>query len=222
MERFFRGGGALFDIDGRHMAGVSYTGWSQRANSLPVDHASFLALFNPRYPGRFNPAMKAFLDAYARAVRETRRQDRFPNLAEIKSHLPDYEIYNLKKRFMRETRFFEEVSAKPSGVILVPRAREFRDEAGAFTPLSFDFEAGTVRLPQVADPAVIQKELLLARYRERIAQELQSGWEEWSRTPWRRVFALERPILYLLLLAMVGVNVFLVSILGRLISKNGF
>lgn len=198
-----------------------FSEWARGANSREVDHDSFLALFDPRYPGRINPAMKSFLEAYAQTVRETRSQDRFPNLREVKSRLPDWEVYNLKKRFVRETRFFEEVCAKPSGVILVPRAREFRDHAEIFTSLSFDFDAGGVRLPRVSDPAGFQKELLLARLRERMAQEMRSGWDEWSRTPWRKVFALERPILYILQLSLVGTNALLVGVLWHMVSKPG-
>ncbi|MBN1323952.1 MAG: hypothetical protein JW986_08175 [Methanotrichaceae archaeon] len=127
---------------------VSFTAWKQNveeAKTLSGDSFSFL--FDRRYKNRLNRMSRIFFEAYVRATKElASKEDRFPSLSEIDSHMESGAVYAFKDRLMKNTDFFEE--AKISGVsYLVPRAEMFIDSSGTYTDLRFDFHNGEVTLP---------------------------------------------------------------------------
>lgn len=180
-----------------------------------------MALFSSRFPNRMNKVMRAFLEAYAKATKETmEREDRFPNLREVQDRMEYGETYNAKKRFMDSTGFFEEVDAKPTGVFLIPRAKEFSDGSGTYTNLKFDFGNGKVTLP-----VLVKGEAVAGRFAERHEktkagwEDFRSEWEDLQKFSWREFFSLDKPILYILLLISTIMNAFLIFILAYLISR---
>lgn len=133
------------------MGEISFTDWEQGKDSpLDVSGDSFRALFDRRFPDRLNEAVGDFLKAYAKAVKNARNSDRFPNLKEVQERMEKGEVYNIKKRLIDKTDFFYEVSTKTWGTFLLPKAKEFVDASGRYTDLVFNFETGEVTLPRLA------------------------------------------------------------------------
>lgn len=127
---------------------MKYSEWLESVDEIRVcSERSFRALFDSRYRGLPNFVMKSFLEAYAKATSETKNEDRFPNLKEIQAKMKTGEVYNAKRRFMRETEFFREIH-RSEGVSLYPVAKVFVDASNQYTPLIFDFEKGEVIFPK--------------------------------------------------------------------------
>jgi hypothetical protein len=130
---------------------ISFTGWEQgRESTIEVSGDSFRALFDRRFPDKLNEAIEDFFRAYAKAVKDARNSDRFPNLKEVQEKMEKGEVYNIKKRLIDKTDFFYEVSTKTEGTFLLPKAKEFADAGGRYTNLVFDFDKGDVLLPKLA------------------------------------------------------------------------
>jgi len=56
--------------------------------------------------------------------------------------------YNLKSRLMNNTVFFEEHDFGTKGVYIIPKALRFKDTGGKYSSLIFDFDKGTVKMPE--------------------------------------------------------------------------
>jgi hypothetical protein len=185
---------------------MDYTRWEKETERLKgANLESFRILFRWRFPNKLNRVMENFLLAYAKATAKTKAENRFPNLTEVQKYM-EGEIYNAKRRIMK-TGFFEEMGL-PSGVFLLPRAKEFYDKSGTYTNLRFDFENGKVIFP------VLKKgeNIFIERCRKK--------WMELEKTSWKSVFSLERKFLYLLLLLSLLINVSLVMIIFYLIMTK--
>ncbi len=135
-----------------------YSEWVQKISGkteIEIDTESFKALFSKRDERTPNKQMHNFLKAYAFAVNNARKEDRFPNLDEIEKAFTDVGapiegqvVYNLKLRFMKNTQFFEERDFGTKGVYLSPKALRFKDRGGRYSDLIFDFDNGAVALPE--------------------------------------------------------------------------
>ncbi len=161
-----------------------YSEWVKKVSEAPeieVDAESFKALFSKRDERTPNKQMHNFLKAYAFAVNNARKEDRFPNLDEIEKAFTDVGapiegqvVYNLKKRFMKNTQFFEERDFETKGVYLSPKALRFKDCGGRYSDLIFDFDNGAVALPELKLPAVdLHKKL--ANLAPHVIDETRSG-----------------------------------------------
>lgn len=145
-----------------------YSEWVQKISGKPeieIDAESFKALFNKRDERTPNKQMHNFLKAYAFAVHNSRKDDRFPNLDEIEKAFTDVGapiegqiIYNLKKRFMENTQFFDEIDFGTKGVYLLPKAFRLKDGGGKYSNLIFDFDNGVVTLPELKTKPDVQKD----------------------------------------------------------------
>lgn len=184
---------------------ISYSRWEREIDNVKeLDEENFRALFDARYPDKLNEVMRIFLEAYARAVQETKEKGRFPNLKEIQDQMDKGEIYNIKRRLVEFTEFFDVISTKGGGTYLKPRARSFVDLTGRYAHLVFDFDSGEVILP---------------RLRTLGWDEYRSEWEDLEKMGWHVFFSLDRPVLYVLLLVVIMINLFLVSALMMVLSK---
>ncbi|MEM3085873.1 MAG: hypothetical protein QXO51_07445 [Halobacteria archaeon] len=187
------------------MEEARYSRWKGSAPPrAEVELESFRALFQSRYPNKMNRVAQAFLEAYAAAARETvASHDRFPNLQEVQRRMSTGDAYNFKHRLVGAASFFREVDLRPQGVFLVPVSPGLADRSGTYSPLEFDFEAGTVRLPA----------LLKAPPPSAPPPPLREA-------TWRQVFTLERPVLYIVLVLSMVMNAGLVLALVLLALKS--
>ncbi|MCX9012303.1 MAG: hypothetical protein OIN66_14425 [Candidatus Methanoperedens sp.] len=140
-----------------------YSDWKKNApKELEIDTESFKALFSKRDGRTPNEQMHNFLKAYAIAVnrfailQQDEDKKRFPHLDEVAKIIPEVNasvqgevVYNLKRRFIQNTEFFEERTFGTKGVYLLPKALRFRDKECKYSDLIFDFDNGAVILPEL-------------------------------------------------------------------------
>lgn len=138
---------------------IRYSVWKRTVKSEDkIGTKSFEALFEKWDKGNPKKQMHNFLKAYACAVHNivvVKKEDRFPKLNEIETACPEIlkdkgqreVVFNLKRRFIKETNFFDEIPFGRQGVYLKPKALRFKDESDSYSDLVFDFDKGTVTLP---------------------------------------------------------------------------
>jgi hypothetical protein len=175
-----------------------YSVWLKGVEDIRVvSEESFRALFDSRFQNRPNDIMKIFLEAYASAVQSAKSSDRFPTLKEVQEKMLRGEVYNVKRRLMRETGFFRELSLGADGVVIIPAAMEFVDSNNAYTRLKFDFENGKIIFP------VRKRTLYESIAGARVQQKYNIG----------------NPLIYYLLMFSLISNIMLAVLLGFLIMK---
>lgn len=175
-----------------------YSVWLREAEDIRVvSEESFRALFDSRFQNRPNDIMKIFLEAYASTVQKTKGDDRFPTLKEIQEKMARGEVYNVKRRLMRETEFFKELSLGSDGVVIIPAAMEFVDSNNAYTRLRFDFENGKIVFP-------VRKKAIYGGAAEAKVQQK---------------YSINNPLIYYLLMFSLVSNIMLAVLLGFLIMK---
>lgn len=138
-----------------------YSEWKQTTpEEAEAKAESFKTLFDERDEAKPKEQMHNFLKAYTCTVHKIvfiQKIDRFPKLNEIETICPEFVkaegqkqvVYNLKRRFMQETDFFEEINFGIKGVYLLPKTSRFKDKSGRYSDLIFDFENGKVTLPEL-------------------------------------------------------------------------
>ena len=193
------------------MEWINYSQWERSAKDVKeIGQENFIALFDSRSSEKLDKAMEEFLKAYAKAVKETKIENRFPKLREIQEKMDSGDVYSLKKRLIDNTAFFDEVSAGASGVFLVPKAKEFADSSGRYSNLVFDFDGGKIILPRL----IKEEAILIEEWRK-----FKSEWKDLETMTWRNVSSLVKPWLYALLLILALVVLILTISLVWMLSK---
>jgi len=180
-----------------------YSEWKQTVPEGAEARAeSFKMLFDERDEAKPKEQMHNFLKAYACAVHKIvfiQKIDRFPKLNEIETICPEFVkaegqkqvVYNLKRRFMQETAFFEERNFGIKGVYLLPKASRFKDKSGRYSDLIFDFENGNVTLPELkTQPFDLPKEPAYGAQKVTDETKLKKEPEKPSRTKSILIFGL--------------------------------
>jgi len=101
-----------------------------------------------------NEQIHNFFEAYAFAINKLKK---FQNLHEIEKTSTDIlkkrgqnqVVYCIRSRLKNSPDFFEVRNFGTKGVYLIPKALKFKDIGGKYSPLIFDFDKGTVKMPDL-------------------------------------------------------------------------